>query len=189
MRIEGERKSSGLRGFARRVARAVILDPYLYREAESSRRGFLEGAGLVLLSSIAGGAGMLISKAGFAGVFWGMAASLLGWMVWAAFIYFIEIKMMAGPMSYLNVGKLWRGMAFASAPGLIRVFGVFPPIRTAVFLIAFVWMLIAMVIAVRQTLEDSSAAETFFVCAAGWTFQVLFAVAALGLFHFKGTPE
>ena len=82
MRIEGERKSSGLRGFARRVARAVILDPYLYREAESSRRGFLEGAGLVLLSSIAGGAGMLISKAGFAGVFWGMAASLLGWMVW-----------------------------------------------------------------------------------------------------------
>ena len=72
-------------------------------------------------------------------------------------------------------GELLRTIGFSSAPGLLRVFGVITPITGAVFVICTLWMLVAMVVAVRQALDYQSTLRAVAVCAIG------FPVYALGL--------
>lgn len=167
--------------FAESVVRAAKLDARFYDEVESDRGAVKEGLALVILSGIAGGVGTWIPSSGFTGLLWGILAAILGWIVWAFTTYFIAAKVVAGPMSYSNTGELLRGMAFASAPGIIRILGVFPPLRAIVFFLALVWMLAAMVIAARQALNYSSTAEAFFVCVIGWLVHIPVVLAILGI--------
>jgi hypothetical protein len=46
-----------------------------------------------------------------------------------------------------------RTIGFSSSPGLIRVLGLIPDLAGIVFFTASIWMLTAMVIAVRQALD------------------------------------
>ena len=61
--------------------------------------------------------------------------------------------------------------SFSSAPGLIQVFGIIPGFFGFVFLAAWIWMLVAMVIAVRQALDYSSTLRAVGVCVIGWLAQ------------------
>ena len=45
---------------------------------------------------------------------------------------------------------------FSSAPGILRIFALVPALASSVFLITALWMLIAMVVAVRQALDYDS---------------------------------
>ena len=65
---------------------------------------------------------------------------------------------------------------FSSSPGLIRVLGVIPGLAGAVFFVASAWMLIAMVIAVRQALDYQSTLRAVGVCVIGWVVQMLIMV-------------
>ena len=68
-----------------------------------------------------------------------------------------------------------RTIGFASAPGILRAFGLITPIAGAVFVICTLWMFLAMVVAVRQALDYRSTLRAMAVCAIG------FPVYALGL--------
>ena len=70
---------------------------------------------------------------------------------------------------------------FATAPGLLRLFGVLPGVTIPAFAITSVWMLAAMVVGVRQALDYTSTARAIAVCAIGWALAILFAVS-FGLF-------
>ena len=59
----------------------------------------------------------------------------------------------------------------------MRALGVVPPLRGLVALVGEVWMLVAMVIAVRQALDYRSTWRALGVCAIGWLVQL----AAVGL--------
>ncbi|MCK5656218.1 MAG: hypothetical protein KAI21_00170, partial [Deltaproteobacteria bacterium] len=82
-----------------------------------------------------------------------------------------------------DVGELLRTIGFSSSPGLIRVLGIIPFLRGLVFLVAGVWMLVAMVIAVRQALDYQSTLRAVGVCIIGWIAQAL---VLLLLFYFLG---
>jgi succinate dehydrogenase/fumarate reductase cytochrome b subunit len=62
---------------------------------------------------------------------------------------------------------------FSSSPGLIRVLGVIPGLAAIVFFIASIWMLVTMVIAVRQALDYESTLRAVGVCLIGWIIQML----------------
>jgi ABC-type antimicrobial peptide transport system permease subunit len=51
-----------------------------------------------------------------------------------------------------------------------------------VFFVASVWMLVAMVIAVRQALDYQSTLRAVGVCAIGWVIQVLIFALFLSIF-------
>jgi hypothetical protein len=70
-----------------------------------------------------------------------------------------------------------RTLAFAGAPGVLRVFGAIPVIGLAIYALASLWMLVAMVIAVRQALDYRSTGRAVAVCTIGWALSL--AVAAL----------
>jgi len=72
-------------------------------------------------------------------------------MVHLAFLtYFIGTKLMPEPQTQADLGQLLRTIGFASAPGILGILGAIPLIGLLISLAIFVWMLIAMVVAVRQ---------------------------------------
>jgi len=158
--------------FFQRVIRALKLEASLFEEVEADRSATTQAIGVVLLSGIAAGIGS--SGRGLAGgILLLTAASVLAWVVWAVFTYVIGTKLLPGARTEADVGQLLRTVGFSSAPGLIQVLGVIPVLAGAVFFVASVWMLVAMVIAVRQALDYESTARAVGVCLIGWSLQMV----------------
>jgi hypothetical protein len=63
---------------------------------------------------------------------------------------------------------------------MIRVLGVIPLLGWLAMAVAAVWMLISMVIAVRQALDYRSTGRAIAVCFLGWIFSLLLAVIVGG---------
>ncbi|HSF09338.1 MAG TPA: YIP1 family protein [Nitrospirales bacterium] len=172
--------------FVDRMIRAAKLDVHLYEEVEADRRSMGQAMGVVLLSSLAGGIGFM-QEAGLMGLVIGTVGSLLGWYVWAFMTYLIGTKLLPEPQTHADHGELLRTIGFSSAPGLIRVFGIFPALSGFVNLLAGVWMLVAMVIAVRQALDYQSTYRAIGVCLIGWIIQAI--LLALLVTTMGGVPE
>jgi hypothetical protein len=172
--------------FVDRMIRAAKLDVHLYEEVEADRRSMGQAMGVVLLSSLAGGIGFM-QEAGLMGLVIGTVGSLLGWYVWAFMTYLIGTKLLPEPQTHADHGELLRTIGFSSAPGLIRVFGIIPGISGFANLLAGVWMLVAMIIAVRQALDYQSTYRAIGVCLIGWIIQAV--LLALLVTTIGGVPE
>ncbi len=161
--------------FKDRIILAAKLNAALYEEVEADKGAMRQAMGVVVLSSIAAGVGS-IGAGGFGGILIGIIASLGGWYIWAYLTYFIGTKILPEPQTKADLGELLRTIGFSSSPGLIRVFGIIPGLGGVVFSVASIWMLVAMVIAVRQALDYKSTLRTVGVCAIGWIIQSLILV-------------
>jgi len=170
-----------------RIFRAVKLDIHLYEEVEADKSAMRQAMLVVILSGIAAGIGS-ISKGGALGVALGTVMGLAGWYIWAFIIFFIGTKLLPEPQTKSNVGELLRTIGFASAPGLIRVFGVFPGVEKLVFPVATVWMLAAMVIAVRQALDYKGTVRAVIVCIIGLFVQIAILLTIFSFFNVLPKP-
>jgi hypothetical protein len=155
---------------ARRMLRAARLDVDLYEEVEADKQTMGQATAVVVMSSLAAGLGTLSTR-GVEGVVIATVGSLLGWYVWAYMTYFIGTRFLAEPQTQADWGELLRTIGFSSSPGIIRVLAIIAPLRDAVVTIAALWMLMAMVIAVRQALDYTSTWRALAVCAIGWVIQ------------------
>ena len=111
------------------------------------------------------------------------AATLLGWYIWAYLTYFIGTRWLPGLRTEADWGQLLRIIGFSSAPGVLRAIGVFLPGPAwigAMFLLVAIWMLVAMVIAVRQALDYESTTRAVVVCAVGWGIDLVISSVFLG---------
>jgi hypothetical protein len=118
---------------------------------------------------------------GFDGILIGTIVALVAWYVWAFLTYLIGTKLLPEPQTKADVGELLRTIGFSSSPGLIRILGIIPFLRGLVFLVAAVWMLVAMVIAVRQALDYQSTMRAVGVCLIGWIIQTLLMVLVFSM--------
>lgn len=156
--------------FVDRMIRAAKLDANLYEEVEADTSAMSQAMSVVVLSSLAGGVGFM-HHAGFMGLVIGTVGALLGWFVWAFLTYLIGTKLLPEPQTHADHGELLRTLGFSSAPGLIRVFAILPGLGAIVNFLAGAWMLVAMVIAVRQALDYQSTYRAIGVCVIGWIVQ------------------
>ena len=161
--------------FGDRIIRAAKLDAQLYEEVEADTGAMGQAMGVVVLSSMAAGVGS-VARGGLGGILVGTIAALIGWYVWAYLTYFIGTKFLPEPQTEADHGELLRTIGFSSSPGLIRVFGIIPGLAGPLFLVASIWMLVAMVIAVRQALDYESTSRAVGVCVIGWIVQLLILV-------------
>jgi hypothetical protein len=169
-----------------RIIRAAKLDHQLYEEVEADRDATGQAMAVVVMSAVAAGIGNL-GSGGLLGLVGGTIVALVGWLVWAFLTYFIGTRLLPEPQTKADYGELLRTIGFASAPGLIRVFGVIPGLGALLFLVAGIWMLVAMVIAVRQALDYTSTPRAVGVCLIGWLVQVVILVLAAQLFGLAQT--
>ena len=106
--------------------------------------------------------------------------ALLAWSAWALLTLQIGGRLLPEPQTRVDVGELLRTIGFASAPGILRIFGILPGVTLPAFAISAVWMLAAMIVAVRQALDYTTTARAIAVCILGWVLAVGFAIV-LGL--------
>ena len=164
-----------------RMVRAAKLEVQLYEEVEADRGATGQATTVVVLSAVAAGIGTF-ANGGLFGIVTGTLAALVGWYVWAFLTYFIGTRFLPEPQTRADHGELLRTIGFASTPGLIRVLGVVPGLQVLVFSVAGIWMLIAMVIAVRQALDYTSTWRAVGVCLIGWVVQAVVLALALTIF-------
>jgi len=155
-----------------RIVRAAKLDVNLYEEVEADKGALGQAMGVVVLSSIAAGVGS-IGQIGVKGIFIGAITALIAWYVWAYITYFIGVKILPEPQTKADHGELLRTIGFSSSPGLIRIFAIIPGLAGILFLVTSIWMLVAMVIAVRQALDYQSTLRAVAVCIIGWVIQAI----------------
>ena len=173
--------------FKDRMIRAAKLDVSLYEEVEADKGAMGQAMGVVVLSSIAAGLGS-IERVGVSGIFMGTIIALIGWYIWAFLTYLIGTKLLPEPQTKADHGELLRTIGFSSSPGLIRILGIIPGVSQIVFLVAGIWMLVAMVIAVRQALDYQSTLRAVGVCAIGWVIQIIIVALLFSIFGTPGNP-
>jgi hypothetical protein len=174
-------RTLGKNTFVQRLIGAAALDIAIYEEVEADEGATMQAVAVVLLSSLAAGIGAggldesSLSRISFFGV-----VSLLAWAAWAVVTYEIGTRVLPGMRTEADVGQLLRTIGFASTPGMLRVLGVMPAVTVPVFAVTSVWMLAAMVFAVRQALDYQSTWRALMVCLLGWLLAITIAVL-LGL--------
>ena len=70
-----------------------------------------------------------------------------------------------------DLGEVLRTLGFAAAPGLFRAFEVFGNTRWFVLPLTSIWMVMAMVIAIRQALDYTSTARATALSLLGWAIS------------------
>jgi len=168
-----------------RMIRAAKLDASLYEEVEADRGALGQATAVVVLASLAAGFGS-VARGGVGGFLFGTIAALAGWYIWAFLTYWIGTRFLPEPQTQADYGELLRTIGFSSSPGVIRVLGVIPGLTGLVFLVASIWMLVAMVIAVRQALDYTGTLRAVGVCLIGWIVQVLILAVLLALLRTSG---
>jgi hypothetical protein len=149
-----------------RMLRASALDASMYEEVEADPTAGGQAALVVVLSSVAAG----IGAGGWHGA--GLrtfalftAIALATWMAWAWLVAEIGRRVVPEPQTQTSFGELLRTLGFAATPGLLQVFAAMPAMIVPVFAITGVWMLAAMVVAVRQALDYRHTSRAVAVCA------------------------
>ena len=166
--------------FLNRIIRAAKLDINLYEEVEADKTALGQSMTVVILSSVAAGIGV-ISKGGISGILIGTITALIGWLIWSYLTYIIGTKILPTSETRADYGELLRTIGFSSSPGIIRILGIIPGLAKIVFLVAGIWMLVAMVIAVRQALDYRSTFRAIGVCIIGWVIQAIVLALFFGL--------
>ncbi len=154
-----------------RMLGAAKLDVGTYEEVEADTTATVQAMAVVLISSIAAGIGGI--GLGISGLVRLTLAALVSWILWASLVWVIGTKLLPEPETKASVGELLRTTGFSSSPGVLRILGFIPLIGWLINLLVAIWMLIAMVIAVRQALDFRSTARAVGVCLIGWLVSMI----------------
>ncbi|MEZ5317693.1 MAG: hypothetical protein R2752_09860 [Vicinamibacterales bacterium] len=169
--------------FLYRMWGAALLDRGAYEGIEHDARATGQAAAVVLLASLAAGFG--------AGGLYGTrpatvlsftAIAFVTWVAWAVLMFQLGTRTLPGPDTEVTLGELLRTIGFAASPGLLQVFAALPPLTVPVFVITIVWMIAAMVVAVRQALDYRSLGRAVAVCGLAAAFSAALAVVIGVLF-------
>jgi hypothetical protein len=168
--------------FLHRVTGAALLNAATYEEIEADRTATVQAMAVVALSSLAAGVGAMglanVRITALAGI------SLLAfamWAIWAVLTLQIGTRIFPSPRTQADIGQLLRTIGFATAPGILRITGLIPGTAPVVFAVTAIWMLVAMIVAIKQALDYTSTARAFGVCALGWALSLGFALG-IGMF-------
>jgi hypothetical protein len=170
--------------FKDRMIGAAKLNAAVYEEIEADRSAMGQAMAVVVLSSLATGIGSM-GAIGIRGMVVTTFMALASWYIWAFLTYLVGTKLLPQPQTRADYGQLLRTIGFSSAPGILRVLGIIPFLSGILLAITSIWMLIAMVIAVRQALDYTSTWRAVGVCLIGWIIQ---SIAFWLLFSLVGAP-
>jgi len=166
--------------FLQRAIGAARLSTAAFEEVEADRGATGQALTMVVLSSTAAGIG-LSSNVYDGPVLTLIALALLLWVLWAALTYAIGAHLIPERQTRADVGELLRTIGFAASPGVLRAIGFVPGIGPTLYALATVWMLVAMVIAIRQALDYTSTARAAAVCLVGGVIAMAMTAAIGGL--------
>jgi hypothetical protein len=158
-----------------RMLGAAKLDAATYEEVENDATATPQALLVVVLANLAAGVGAL-RDVGFGGLMVTTLVALISWYAWAFVTYFVGTRFLPGPRTQADLGQLLRTLGFSAAPGLIRVLGIVPGLNWLVSLVAALWMLVAMVVGVRQALDYEGTGRAVAVVVIGFVVYIVVAL-------------
>lgn len=168
--------------FTQRMLGAAKLNAQTYEEVEADSGALGQAIGVVVLSSLAAGIGSLLAYGGVVqGLIVGTLGALVAWLIWAFLTWLIGTKLLPEAQTEADPGQLLRTIGFSAAPGLLRILIFIPVLGPLIALAANIWMLVAMVVAVRQALDYESTFRAVGVCVIGWVVLIAIQVALAAL--------
>ena len=167
----------GAHSMVDRMIGASRLDVHIFEEVEADTSATRQALSVVFLVALATGIAS-IGRLGLLGLLVAVVVAVVGWAIWAWIIYFIGTKILPEHETHADWGQLARSLGFAQSPGVLRVFGVVPGVGSIILLVVFVWMLVSMVIAVRQALDYTSTLRAIGVVLLGFIpYVILMSIA------------
>lgn len=143
-----------------RMIRAAKLEVDLYEEVEADVTATSQAFQSVLIAGLASGIGSALQSLSIEDsvnfwwvLFTGVMFTVGGWIIWSYLTYWFGTIIFSIPETSATVGELLRTLGFAISPMVLSVFLFIPYLGVMIGFGAFVWMLIAGVIAVRQALD------------------------------------
>ena len=147
------------------MLRAAKLDADLYEEVEADTSANWQALYVVIIVSLAAGIGR-----GIYGMLWadedvlsfllGLLIApgyiIAGWLILALIIYLVGITIFKTKETEADYDQLLRTIGFALTPGILIFFLFVPYLGILLYPVAFIWMIVAGVIAVRQALDFST---------------------------------
>jgi hypothetical protein len=163
--------------YLRRLAGALTLDTSAYEDVEADQRSTTHAALTVVLASVSAGVGLRAFGGTNASIVPLTALALLAWASWALLTFEVGARLLPGARTHSDVGELLRTLGFATSPGLLLFVAVLPGLALPIFAMVACWMLVAMVVAVRQALDYGSILHAVAVCAVGWLLAMIMLAA------------
>jgi len=146
MQASSTHASLGIVGY---LVGALRLELPLYVEVSTDTHANGRAILVVLLGGFLNGLG-LVRRLGQLGLWAGMGAAVLGWVLWAAVIFVI-----LGLLGYHRRGSLLRTLGFANAPSVLLLFGIVPGIGPVVRVVVVFWLLAATAVAIQAVYDVS----------------------------------
>ena len=167
--------------YFRRLAGAMVLDSATYEDVEADRQATVWACLTVVIAAVGEGVALRHSG-GLSNVAVMAAVALMGWAAWALLTFEVGARLLPGARTHSDVGELLRTLGFAAAPGLVAYLSLVPGLMLPVLIVSRAWMLLAMIVAVRQALDYTSTWRAVAVCLVGWllTSAMILAFALFG---------
>jgi hypothetical protein len=136
-----------------RMIGAARLDSATYEAVEHDTSATVQAAIVVVLAALAGGIGSLGDNNAGKAFISGIIGGLIGWVAFAAAAYFVGTRILSAAGTEADLGQLLRVLGFAQVPSLITVLGFIPVLGAILGLIAFVWIILTTITALKAALE------------------------------------
>jgi len=175
--------------FGQRMFGAAKLDANVYEEVEHDSAATGQAAGVVVLSSVAAGIGSIGYMDATTAIVVGTIVALVGWLIWAGLTLLIGTKLLPAEETEADMGQMLRTLGFATAPGVLRVLGFVPGVGGLIVVAGNIWMLVAMVVAVRQALDYSSTGRAVGVCLIGWIVLIALQLVVVAIVGPPASPN
>jgi hypothetical protein len=162
--------------FLQRLIGAAALDAAIYEEVEADPSATGQAMSIVVLSSLAMGIGARGLGGGLSTVALFGFIALVTWAAWALLMFELGTRLMPGQNTHSDPYELLRTVGFAATPGFAAVLGSVPGVTIPVLVLTWVWMLAAMVVAVRQALDYETTGKALAVVGLGWALALAVAI-------------
>jgi len=158
--------------FVDRMIGAARLDPRAYEEIEADEKATVQALAVVALSAIATGIGRGEDMLAI-----GIAVqALFMWVIWAGLSYAVGVYLIPEPQTNANLGQMLRTIGFAASPGILRFFRFIPFLGPFLSFVVGIWVVAAMIVAIRQALDYKSLGRAAVVCLIAWFVAMLMGI-------------
>ena len=150
-----------------RMLGAARLDAATYEDVESDGKAIIQALIIVVVVTIASVVGEMLGGGDDFDVVnalvIGIIRGVVSWAIWALITWIVGATILKTEATEADWGQLARCTGFAQTPGILNVFSFVPAVGGLISLAAFVWTFVAMLVAVRQSLDYTSTWRAFFV--------------------------
>jgi hypothetical protein len=168
-----------------RMLGVIKLDPTSFEEIAADPSSYGHSIWAMAIFAVATAFGFF-GMVGATAVNIALIATMLAWYAWAFSVFYIGTHFFRADKLNVDRKTVLRVVAFACAPGIIRLFGIIPQSTIILLIVTSVWILTAAVLGLKKVFTHTATANIAIVTIGTWfaasVFQAILIVTLLSVF-------